>query len=117
MDGRVQEPVIKYLKKRYNVPYVDSITEPGPIKILAGGTGIPVIENILFRIDISINKHRSRAIAVVGHHDCAGNPVGKTEQLEQIRRSLQFLKDKYPQVELVGLWVDENWSVSDTQIQ
>ena len=29
-DGRVQLPVISYLQKRFNVQYVDSITEPGP---------------------------------------------------------------------------------------
>ena len=30
MDGRVQLPVIRYLQERFEVPYVDSITEVGP---------------------------------------------------------------------------------------
>ncbi len=29
MDGRVQLPVIAYLKSKYVVDYVDAITEPG----------------------------------------------------------------------------------------
>jgi len=35
MDGRVQTPVIKWLKNEYKVNYIDMITEPGPNKILA----------------------------------------------------------------------------------
>jgi hypothetical protein len=35
MDGRVQLPVIEWLKKEYEADYVDMITEPGPNKILA----------------------------------------------------------------------------------
>jgi len=30
MDGRVQLPVINYLKERFSANYVDMITEPGP---------------------------------------------------------------------------------------
>lgn len=32
MDGRVQEPVIKWMKEKYNATYVDMITEAGPNK-------------------------------------------------------------------------------------
>jgi hypothetical protein len=35
MDGRVQLPVNKYLQKRFNVAYVDSITEAGPVRIIS----------------------------------------------------------------------------------
>lgn len=31
MDGRVQLPVINYLKKHFKVNYVGSITEPGEV--------------------------------------------------------------------------------------
>ena len=30
MDGRIQEPIIQYIKTKYDVQYVDVITEPGP---------------------------------------------------------------------------------------
>ena len=35
MDGRVQEPVAKFLKEIYGIDFVDTITEPGPVKILS----------------------------------------------------------------------------------
>jgi hypothetical protein len=35
MDGRVQIPIIEFLKKKFKVDYVDMITEPGIDKILA----------------------------------------------------------------------------------
>lgn len=33
MNGRVQIPVIDYMKSKYGVDYVDMVTEPGPNKI------------------------------------------------------------------------------------
>ena len=38
MDGRIQIPVIEYIKSNYGVDYVDVITEPGPNKILSDNT-------------------------------------------------------------------------------
>ena len=34
MEGRTQLPVIAYLKKKFEVDYVDMVTEAGPVKIL-----------------------------------------------------------------------------------
>ena len=34
MDGRIQIAIIRHLKKKYGIKYVDIITEPGPIKYL-----------------------------------------------------------------------------------
>ncbi|NQT97462.1 MAG: hypothetical protein HQ562_06945 [Candidatus Marinimicrobia bacterium] len=113
MDGRVQLPVINYLRDQYRVEYVDSITEPGPIKIIAERQNSTILDNILLRIDISVKKHGSGLIAVVGHHDCAGNPESKAVQVRQIEQSINFLQKKYPDVELMGLWVDENWAVHE----
>ena len=35
IDGRIQLPVIQYLQQKYNVEFIDSITEVGPNLILA----------------------------------------------------------------------------------
>lgn len=113
MDGRTQIPVSNYLKKKYNVEYVDTITEPGPNKILAEGTNEALLNSILQRLKISIDKHQSVGIAIVGHHDCAGNPVGKKDQLEHIKEAIQFLKSRATQLDIIGLWVDENWKVNE----
>ena len=74
MDGRVQMPVIEYMKSKYGIDYVDMITEPGPNKILSENKDKNSIDSIKRRVKISVEAHKSRLIAVVGHHDCAGNP-------------------------------------------
>ena len=42
MDGRTQEPVIAFVKKRFGIDCVDMITEPGPDKILAQSKNIKI---------------------------------------------------------------------------
>ena len=113
MDGRVQIPVIEYLKDKFNAKFVDSITEPGPNYILAAESDFSLLQSIHTRLDISVDKHKSEAIAIVGHHDCAGNPRPKEEQLEHIQKSMAWLKSKYPSVEVIGLWVDDSWEVNE----
>lgn len=113
MDGRVQLPVIEYLKKKYGVEYVDMITEPGPNGVLSSQENPELVQSVLDRIDISVNKHGSEQIAVIGHHDCAGNPVGKELQVSDTRKAVAFLKEKLATIEVVGLWVGPDWTVSE----
>ena len=113
MDGRVQLPVIKYLQERFDARFVDMITEPGPNRILAEGEDETAVQSILARIRISTDLHDSQGIAVVGHYHCAGNPAPKAEQLAQIEKAVQFLKREFGDVEVIGLWVDENWRVHE----
>ncbi|RMI03503.1 MAG: hypothetical protein D6681_09820 [Calditrichaeota bacterium] len=111
MDGRVQLPVMEYLQRRFDALYVDSITEAGPNRILAEQQD--AVESILERLKISVNKHHSVGIAVVGHHDCAGNPAPKEQQEVHIRRAVRFLKERFEGIQVIGLWVDENWKVQE----
>jgi len=113
MDGRVQLPVIRHMQKRFEVDYVDVVSEAGPNLILATRTKIELVESILARVDISVSRHGSVGIAVVGHHDCAGNPGSKSEQEAQIRDALAVIRQRYGGVPSVGLWVDETWEVSE----
>ena len=112
MDGRTQLPVIEFLKEKYGADYVDSVTEAGPIKILADGENQQLIESIRNRVQISTEKHGSKVVAVVGHYDCAGNPEEQMMQLVQIAGSISRIDSWKLDVEAVGLWVDENWQVS-----
>jgi len=113
MDGRVQLPVIAYLKKRFKVEYVDTITEPGPNAILAKRINAAAVKSIHRRIRISVDRHKSVGIAVVGHADCAGNPAGEREQAEHTLGAVCYLKEMYPGLPVVGLWVNEAWEVSE----
>jgi len=109
MDGRVQDAVKNYIKTNYRVDWVDQITEPGPIKILAEGINKQVIENIKKRVDVSVNHHGSKVVAIVGHYDCAGNPVGKEEQIKQLHESQKVVEDFGFTAEIILLYVEGDW--------
>lgn len=108
MDGRTQIPVIDYIRKKYKVDYVDMITEPGPIRILAENTDKPTIESIKRRVAIYRETYFGSYV-IVGHHDCAGNPVEKATQLKQILESIWTVRSWGFRAETLGLWIDENW--------
>ena len=113
MDGRIQLPVIQYLCKRFNVEWVDSITEPGPNLILFEKKDDLLVQSILRRVEISVNKHNSVGIAIVGHYECAGNPAPEEEQIHQIQKSIEMIGHYYPNIEIIGLWVDGQWEVHE----
>ena len=109
MDGRVQDAVKDYMKGNYGVDYVDAVTEPGPIKILADNANSAIIENIKKRVAISVEKHGSKVIAIVGHHDCAGNPVAKDEQIKHLADAKKVVENfKFP-AEVILLYVEGDW--------
>jgi len=115
MDGRVQLPVIHYLLKRFDVDYVDTISEPGPNRILALDSPPELVESIFNRVEISVNHHQSLGVAVIGHHDCAGNPASKADQTKHTREAMRAVRQRYREMTIVGLWVDDNWVVSEIQ--
>ncbi len=116
MDGRIQLPVIEFLMKRFNVAFVDGITEPGPNLILATKTRPDLVESIFERIKISIEHHKSVGIAVIGHYDCAGNPANKDQQEEHTKEAMKLIGKQYSNIEIIGLWVDENWQVNELEL-
>jgi len=60
LDGRVQLPIIQWIKENYEVDYIDMITEAGMDGVLTNEGAH--IEGILQKINISIDKHRSNII-------------------------------------------------------
>ena len=113
MDGRVQLPVIEYMKKKFTIDYVDMITEPGPNKILAEDSDYKLIESIFSRIEISVKKHGSKHIAIIGHFDCAGNPANQEEQWLHTLEAVKTVKERFKNTEVIGLWVNKNWDVTE----
>lgn len=111
MDGRVQLPIIEYIRNKYGVDHVDIITEPGPNKMLAENKDAERISAIKQRVDISVNKHNSKLIAISGHHDCAGNPLDKEAQVKHIKEAIKLIDSWGYKVKTIGLWIDENWEV------
>ena len=109
MDGRTQSPAIELMKKQFMVDYVDSITQPGPIKILSSTENQEQIDSIKNRLDISVTKHGSKAVGIVAHFDCAGNPVEKKKQLLQLDQSVELVKSWGFDIKVIKIWVDEHW--------
>lgn len=113
VDGRVQLPVIRYLQKRFDVDYVDSITEAGPNLLLSENKNTRSIQAIFDKLKISVNKHHSVGLAIAGHHDCAGNPAPQDRQIIHVQAAVKLIQQKYDDIEIIGLWVDENWEVHE----
>lgn len=111
IDGRVQLPALKYIQDRYNVEYIDSITEPGPVRFLADDPKSATTASILTKVDLSLDVHLSNGIAIVAHHDCAGNPVSMEKQLDQLFRAKKLLKDRYSDINVISLWIGDDWKV------
>jgi carbonic anhydrase len=115
MDGRVQIPVIRYLQERFGAEYVDTITEPGPNRILAEADDSEMVQSILRRVHISVEKHASLGIAVVGHYDCAGNPAPEEVQKMHLQKAVERLRKHFAQP-VIGLWVDASWRVHEIEV-
>lgn len=113
MDGRIQIPVIEYMKSTFGAAYVDMITEPGPNKILSDNTDTSLVESIRRRVEISVKAHGSRIIGIVGHYDCAGNPADKETQLNHLHRSISVVKTWRFDAQVIGLWVNKTWQVHE----
>lgn len=110
IDGRTQIPIIKWLKENFGVDYVDLITEPGMDKVLSKGQQAE-IERLREKVIVSITAHNSNIVAVVGHYDCAANPVSDCKHFCDIVASAYVVKSWNLPVRVVGLWVDEFWRV------
>ncbi|HEU4894405.1 MAG TPA: carbonic anhydrase [Acidimicrobiia bacterium] len=110
MDGRPQRKVADYLATSFGARHLDTITTAGMVRHLA--TDTEQTAAILSNLDISVRRHGSRQIAVVAHHDCAGNPVPDKTQKDQVSTAVARLSGSHPDAEVLGLWVDEHWIIS-----
>ncbi len=111
MDGRTQLPVNEWIRKEYGVDFVDTVTEPGPVKALAEAADGTMAESVRSRVRMSVERHGSKVVAVVAHHDCAGNPLDRSRQLGQLRAAVENVGRWGLPVEVIGLWVGETWQV------
>ncbi len=109
MDGRIQRKVSDYLMTVFGVRNLDTITAAGMIRHIASDTERTA--NILEDLGVSVAQHGSQDIALVAHHDCAGNPTSDKVQRDQILDAMDRVSKQHPDAQIVGLWVDGSWTV------
>jgi len=109
MDGRVQLPVIQWIKENYEVDYVDLITEPGMDGVLADLNSD--ISDIINKLEISVDKHESEYIFIAGHYDCLGNPVDNITHKKQLMLAVERIEKLKGSNKIVGIWISEKFSV------
>ncbi len=116
MDGRVQEPVAQFGRKKFDAKYPDTITEAGLVGILSKlEVEDKVFESIKYKSAVvSVGKHHSKGIIVHGHQECAGNPVDDETQKKEILASAEFIKKLIPNIPVIPVFVvrgENGWEV------
>jgi hypothetical protein len=108
IDGRTQEVVIDYMKQKYNIDGVDMVTFPGADGLFSNEQNLPEIVALIRRaVSISIERHGSQIIALVGHYDCAGNAGDREHHNKHIRRAMQEVSSWNLNTQVIGLYVNE----------
>ncbi len=111
MDGRVQLPIINWMKEQYRLDFVDMITEPGADKIVATGT-FNQLESIKNKVLVSVNAHGSRILVLAGHDDCAGNPVTPEQHKAHLLKAIEkILAWKLPLEKVIAVWINKDWRI------
>ena len=113
IDGRTQEPVINFMKKKYDINGVDMVTFPGADGIFSVRENLDKIEIIRRSVSISIEKHHSRIIAIVGHFDCAGNPGDKEHHYAHIRKALHEVSSWNFDAQIAGYYVNDKLQIEE----
>ena len=114
MDGRIQLPVIEYLQDRFKSDFIDNITASGPVGVISASPDSDETRSMIRMIDISISLHGSEQLAIVAHHDCAGNPIPESAQRNQIDICKQYFAQLYPDMEIIGHWLDHACQVHES---
>lgn len=113
-DGRVQEPVSAWVKAHASTAWVDVITTHAPEFALTDGSVVEV-KRIQEVVRHAMTTHDLRLIALAGHADCEGNPVGHAEQAARIVQAVAVLSSWGLGLPVVGLWVDARGRVEEVQ--
>lgn len=115
IDGRTQQVVIDYMKQNFEVDGVDMVNFPGADGIIANSEHLEELALIKRATSISIERHGSKVIALVGHHDCAGNPGDKEHHYAHIREAVQKVHLwKFP-LQIIGLYVNDKWKIEEVK--
>jgi hypothetical protein len=115
IDGRTQQVVIDHMKQNYNIDGVDMVTFPGVDGIFSNEDHSEEIALIRRAVSISIQKHGSKIIAIVGHYDCAGNPGDREYHYMHIRKAMHEVSSWDLHAEVVGMYVNNKREIEEVK--
>jgi carbonic anhydrase-like protein len=111
IDGRVQPPVTAWLRERFGLDFIDTITEPGADAFVARRPD-EALAVLWPKLMISIERHASPVLAITAHHDCAANPVAEDEHRALLVEATRILRGwSLGRVKIMALWVNAHWQV------
>jgi len=118
MDGRVQEVITEFGRKKFGVKYPDTITEAGIVGLLSKAQPDQfLIDSVKFKVvDVSIGMHSSRGVIVHGHAECAGNKVSDAQHKEDIKNSVRVMKTLVGSVPVFGVFVHRSSTEPSTWV-
>lgn len=110
IDGRVHLPLITWMRETLSVDFVDLVTHPGVDGFVVQE---PELAARVLRpsIEISVQRHASPVLALVGHHECAANPGSADQHREHLLQGLRVLQTWNLGVKLIALWVNADWQI------
>lgn len=97
IDGRITGLVVDRLRTTWGVDHVDVVTTPGPETPSA--LAAPHLWDAL---QVSVDRHGTHEVAVVGHTDCAANPAADDDRRRQIRDAVAVARTRLPGTTVTG---------------
>ncbi len=113
IDVRTQQAVIHYMKQNHHVDTVDMVTFPGADGIFSSRERSREVGLARRAVSISVKRHSSRVIAVVGHYDCAGNPGDREHHYAHIQKAVREVCSWNFPVQIIGLYVNDKWKIEE----
>jgi hypothetical protein len=103
------------MKQNSNIDGVDMVTFPGVDGIFSNEDHSEEIALIRRAVSISIQKHGSKIIAIVGHYDCAGNPGAREYHYMHIRKAMHEVSSWDLHADVVGMYVNDKREIEEVK--
>ena len=118
MDGRSECAVAKWGRKKFGVEYADAITEAGLVGLLAEDhLDKYLIDSLVNKIKISLEKHKSKNIVVSGHEDCAASAaVSEKQHKRDVLKTAELIRLMFPKIPVLPVYVkkiNDSWTVEE----
>lgn len=106
IDGTVQVSAIDFVRKIWNVQWVDVVTDGAPERILSDAKCGGQADHIHTNIETSLCDQRTQRLAIAAHSGCDINEEPDDRKIEMLRLAVNHLKHRYTNAQVIGIWID-----------